>query len=1124
GSGDGGAGTVQILALSGSAETPVLQTPAINELLLDGNGGADVFNLSGSLPYAGGVLVNADATVNLTGATGLVTVNLADNTPGSLNPNTVISGYGAPVTLVGVDVANLDANANPLTIDGTAAADNLTYTPTATGTQGAGTVTNAGLNTVFNFSNVTGAFTLDPGTGANTVTVNGTTGNDVINVVRGATATTSTVQVNPTTQTVSLVTADTQSLVVNTGAGTDVVNVSGTSGPASLTVNGGATPRTDTLNVSNGVAGTTTIVPGTTPDAGTVQTNTTDGNVAFTGMRLVSVLGFGPAAGNTLVANGTNGPNTLALQRLGGSDTVWVDSQAPVIFSAFGTVTLNGLFGDDKFNVYPVGLSANVTAINVNGGDPTASDSLIVNGSAAADAINFKPTAPDAGSVTITGSAPVNFATTEAVTINGQGGGDTLTYTSPANAGAVGSALVYTPGTAQDAGSIIGQQLLGGGANDSLVPLTFLNLGVAAANAVVFTTANTPPTDTLTVNGTASSDTFNVSGVNGGTVQIAGTTLPLQTSSTGLAAGNSIKTLNLLGLDGDDVFNLAATLPYTNTLVDGGDPSASDTVNLTGATGLVTVNLGDSTIPTNTTITGYGGTVSLTGVEVANLNANANALKIMGTTGADSLVATPTSASSATVQAYTGGDAQNGQGGTLSSQTPIGPVLNATNVSTATGGFAINGNGGSDVLFVEGTQNADIIDVNDAASGPNAVKVNALLVVNYNAALPHVEIDALAGSDTINIGPSTTTTFLVDGGDPIGVLPGDTLNLIHPAAYVIFPGPTSDSGGMNTAGFQTVSWVHIESITNTNVPVVPGVPAVFPKIDGTNGNDEITVIARDSSYNPAAPGTPNPLLDGVQDFTVSVNGGPEILFINTPFLFIDSLSGNDDIVVREPAAQNEVWNVQVYVAAGAPASGSNGLGDNIELETPGTQTVTYNPNNPLSSIPPVTPPVPGLTFTIPAAGGGQFSDAGNTSTVTATQYLIPGLQQSSPGGAENFIYAGEAGNDTLIYNSPANANAGSNLVYTPGANPDAGTIAGTLAGGAALTPLTFSNLGVGATNAVVFTTANTTLPTDTLRVNGTAHSDTFNVSGVNGGTVQIAGTTLPLQTSSTGLAAGNSIK
>ena len=232
-----------------------------------------------------------------------------------------------------------------------------------------------------------------------------------------------------------------------------------------------------------------------------------------------------------------------------------------------------------------------------------------------------------------------------------------------------------------------------------------------------------------------------------------------------------------------------------------------------------------------------------------------------------------------------------------------GPLINVTGVSTAAGGFSVDETGASAQLFVEGSEDADTIDINDATSGTNAVLVSGLLNVNFNSGIPYVEVDALAGADTINIEPSTTTNFLVDGGTPIGVQPGDTLNLIHPAGqlYVISPGPTTDSGGMNTSGgYQPVSWIHIETVANTGT----GGPA---KIDGTNGDDIITVTAT-----------------GVQSFTVSVNNGLTIAYTNTPDLFIDTLAGNDIVDVKIPATVAG-WNVQVFVAGQGPESGA-GIG------------------------------------------------------------------------------------------------------------------------------------------------------------------------------------------------------
>ena len=236
------------------------------------------------------------------------------------------------------------------------------------------------------------------------------------------------------------------------------------------------------------------------------------------------------------------------------------------------------------------------------------------------------------------------------------------------------------------------------------------------------------------------------------------------------------------------------------------------------------------------------------------------------------------------------------------------------------------------------------------------------------------------------------------------------------------------------------------------------------------------------------------MLDGVQDFTVSINDGPEMLFINTPTVFVDGLAGNDDIVVREPAPNQAVWNVQVYVAGGTPASDSGRLGDNLELESTGIQNVTYNPNNPLSSVPVVA----GVTFTTPAEGAGQFNDSGDTSTINAVEFLFPGFYASSPGGVEDFIYSGDP--NTITYNTPGRRR--NSVVFTPGNVADSGTITGNAFGGAALTPLAFSNLGGG---TVTFTSSNAGR-SDILQVNGTTAGENFLVAGSGdggAGTVQL---------------------
>jgi len=194
GAADAGAGSVTVFTADSTFASLPINTPGTEFLTLDGVGANTTFNLTGPLPYTGGVIVDADATVNLSGASGAVGVALGDNTPNSPNPNTVITGYGAPVTLIGVDTANLDANAQTLTAVGTSQNDNIIYTPTGAE---AGTFydkiasgNNLVPNTVFNIANVTvgSDFTVDGGSGGNAdeVTLQGTAARDLFEIDDGA--------------------------------------------------------------------------------------------------------------------------------------------------------------------------------------------------------------------------------------------------------------------------------------------------------------------------------------------------------------------------------------------------------------------------------------------------------------------------------------------------------------------------------------------------------------------------------------------------------------------------------------------------------------------------------------------------------------------------------------------------------------------------------------------------------------------------------------------------------------------------------------------------------------------------------------------------------------------------
>ena len=293
---------------------------------------------------------------------------------------------------------------------------------------------------------------------------------------------------------------------------------------------------------------------------------------------------------------------------------VTVDNFEPIDFVNKTSLTIDAGAGSDSINLNNPNTPTNLTSITINGDDPTASDTVIVNGTAGNDTVGYNPSATiGAGSVTIAGAPTVNFTTTEAVKFNGQGGADTLTINTPAG----GNNNTFTPGASYDSGTVSFRQF---GAGTALVPLEFSHIG--ALGGVTFAGSGAG-TDILEVNGTSNSDTFNVTG---STVQIINATAGF---TTVLLQTPGIFDMALRGLDGDDTFNLTGSLaPLLNIVVDGGNPDAgSDVLNFIGAgAGAITVDLTAGTVQ-------QAGSAAVTyiGTENLNITAGGAAISITGT-------------------------------------------------------------------------------------------------------------------------------------------------------------------------------------------------------------------------------------------------------------------------------------------------------------------------------------------------------------------------------------------------------------------------------------------------------------------------------------------------------------
>jgi RTX calcium-binding nonapeptide repeat (4 copies)/FG-GAP-like repeat len=215
----------------------------------------------------------------------------------------------------------------------------------------------------------------------------------------------------------------------------------------------------------------------------------------------------------------------------------------------------------------------------------------------------------------------------------------------------------------------------------------------------------------------------------------------------------------------------------------------------------------------------------------------------------------------------------------------------------------------------------DTLETDTANLNGNDLQLDGLFNLTIGTHYIDLTLNGRSGDDNFDITPGLIPVF-VDGGDPLGATAGDSINFNPTAAYTLEPGPQNDEGRLTADGAALVNWDHIEGLSVTG-----GGPGTFL---GTNGADEITIVAGDSS-------TPEGT-NGVRDFTVSLNEGPSVLFRNTGVLSVDALAGDDNVKLQGQAPSNAGWDlVQMTVL------GNNG-NDSIEAESgaEGTFDITLN--------------------------------------------------------------------------------------------------------------------------------------------------------------------------------------
>ena len=776
-----GASTLTQILTGNSDNHFVVNGPLADPLAIDGGPsltGQNTLTVNGSLgsdalTISPGLITGAGADIYYANLQGLTLSGNGGNDAFTLNGNLI------PVTLLGSagnDVFTLNGNSAPVSIDGGAGTDAFTV-------------------------NGTGAPMTITGEGSDTYTVNG----------NGA------------------------SLNITGGSGVDVFNVNANTATMNLTGGTGKSnfntfnilANSGTLNVTSHGSSTYNIANTASPV--TINGQSSQATYFINGPLAAPLTIVGSSTLQNLVITGTVGDDDFLL-----TPTQILGVGAPITYSGFLSVTVDGGGGDDTFTVQG---NAAATTINASGGNATfnveaVNNALTINNDNGAAAVNLGN--PDGMAGDLLGG--INAL----VTVNGSGV-DTLSLNDTADNAAQAGTLSAT--------AITGMGLGSGGAVDysglALLDATLGNgdqtITVSATNAATAVNLSTGSgDDTITVQGNAAAlnvqtnagtNTLNV----GNAGSLGNVTAPLSvdggghgtlnlddtadttTHPAGTLTATQLTGFNTAGITytGDTAVNLAlgnagntltiaSTAPAAATAVTGGSGNDTFAVQSTAGPTTITTGSGTNAVTVGDTLADLQGplTVQGAGVNTLTLNDTADTSATTGTLTATQL----TGENSAGVN-YADVATLNVNLGSGDDTFTIAQTAAATNLVTGPGNDTVN---------VLADSNATLVNV---GLGTNTVNVGTTVLAGITAPLSI----AGGGTDTLNLTDTGTTA-------------AQTLTVSATAATVATAAPITFGGDLNLAA------LNISLGSGGNTVAVNDTPAAaVTTINTGSGNDSVTV-------------------------------------------------------------------------------------------------------------------------------------------------------------------------------------------------------------------------------------------------------------------------------------------